>query len=103
MATILERIQTAWATGAPLALDRVVEQLASEGHSQTTLEAALETLLQQVRAAGGDENAEEIINRVWDRLTGWCHASGQIRLASPKEIATDVDINKSFDVEGVSR
>jgi hypothetical protein len=78
MANVMERVQAAWATGDPLALHREVERLAAEGHSRKALEEALETLLRQLRDAGADDDTEEIINGVWDRLTGWCHASRQI-------------------------
>jgi hypothetical protein len=78
MATLLERVQAAWATGDPLALHREVEDLAEEGHSRQALEDALEALLLAVRAAQVGDDKEEIINGVWDRLTGWCHASRHI-------------------------
>ena len=78
MANVVERVQAAWASGDPLALHREVERLAAEGHSRKALEEALETLLRQLREAGADDDAEEIINGVWDRLTGWCDVSRQI-------------------------
>ncbi|MFO0967454.1 MAG: hypothetical protein U0793_17995 [Gemmataceae bacterium] len=78
MATPFQRVQDAWATGDPLALHHEVEQLAAEGHPRQTLEDALEALLLAVRAAGASDDTEEIINGVWDRLTGWCHADRQI-------------------------
>ncbi len=78
MATMQERIQAAWDTGDPLALHREVECLAAEGHSQQALEDALEALLVAVRTAGASDAAEETVNGVWDRLTGWCHATKRI-------------------------
>ena len=78
MASLLERMQLAWRTGDPLAVHREVERLAAEGHTKEHLEASLELLLLEVRASGASDDAEEIINSVWDRLTGWCHASRQI-------------------------
>lgn len=78
MATPEQRVQVAWATGDPLALHREVEQLAAEGHPRQALEEALEALLRDVRTAGADDDTEEIINGVWDRLTGWCHAGRHI-------------------------
>jgi hypothetical protein len=78
MADITERIQAAWASGDPMELHRQVERLASEGHSRQALEDALEALLRQVRDAGADDDTEEIINGVWDRLTGWCHPRQRI-------------------------
>ena len=89
MATLGERVQAAWATGDPLALHREVEQLAAEGHSRPALEDALEALLLTVRGAG--DATEEIINGVWDRLTGWCHADRHIRTLSSKENGAAVD------------
>jgi hypothetical protein len=91
MATLRERVQAAWATGDPLELHREVEQLAVEGHSQQALEDALEALLLAVRAAGAGDDTEEIINGVWDRLTGWCHADRHIKIRSSKEKAPDAD------------
>src|SRR5436190_16412464 len=85
MTTPLVRIQAAWSTGDPLALHQEVERLAAEGQPRQTLEDALETLLRAVRAAGADDHTEEIINGVWDRLTGWCHAGQHIRAQSPME------------------
>jgi hypothetical protein len=79
MASLRERIQAAWASGDPLALHREVEQLAAEGHSQQALEEALEALLLAVREAGGGDDKEEIVNGVWDRLTGWCHPAQHIK------------------------
>jgi hypothetical protein len=81
MTMTMERVQSAWESGDPRALSRVLEQLAAEGESRQTLELALETLLRQLREAGVDDETEELVNGVWDRLTGWCHASRQI--ASP--------------------
>jgi hypothetical protein len=85
MATIGERVQAAWATGDPLALHREVERLAAEGHPQQALEDALEALLLAVREAGAGEDAEEIINGVWDRLTGWCHPARHIQTQAREE------------------
>jgi hypothetical protein len=78
MANIVERLQTAWASGDPLALHREVEQMAGEGHSRQALEDALVALLLRLRNAGADDDTEEIVNGVLDRLMGWCHASRQI-------------------------
>jgi hypothetical protein len=78
MMALQERIQAAWDTNDPMALHREVERLAAEGHSQQALEDALEVLLLAVRTAGANNTTEEIINGVWDRLTGWCHADRHI-------------------------
>ncbi|GEM_PF-1736245 len=104
MATPLERVQAAWATGDPLVLHREVEQLAAEGQPRQALEDALEALLLVVRTAGADDDTEEIINGVWDRLTGWCHADRHIRAVSPKEKASGVDsrINDPRTLDPVS-
>ncbi len=91
MTTLRERIQAAWDTGDPLALHREVEQLAAEGLSRQALEDALEALLLGVRTAGAGDTAEEIINGVWDRLTGWCHASRHIGTLARKEQGAGVD------------
>lgn len=96
MATPLERVQAAWATGDRMALHREVEQLAAEGHSQQVLEEALESLLLQVRAAGADDDTEEIINGVWDRLTGWCRESQQIKTLVKTNQALRTDANEEL-------
>jgi hypothetical protein len=85
MATIQERIQAAWDTGDPMALHREVEHLAGEGHSLQSLEDALGALLLAVRKAGGNDATEEIINGVWDRLTGWCHPNQHVGAPSRRE------------------
>jgi len=90
MATATERVQSAWASGDPLALDREVEKLAAEGQSREALEEALEALLRQLRAAGVDDETEEIINGVWDRLTGWCHAGRQIATGPKNESSSPI-------------
>jgi hypothetical protein len=91
MATALNRVQTAWATGDPLALHREVERLAAEGHSRQSLEDALEALLLAVRATGAGDDTEEIINGVWDRLTGWCHVDQHIGTLPGKDQQASVD------------
>jgi hypothetical protein len=91
MATLGERVQAAWATGDPLALHREVEQLAAEGHSQEALEDVLEALLLAVREAGGSDDREEIVNGVWDRLTGWCHPARHIETPARKENGAGAD------------
>jgi hypothetical protein len=91
MATPLERVQAAWATGDPLALHRETEKLAAEGQPRQALEDALEALLDKVRTAGADDDTEEIINGVWDRLTGWCHPGRHIRTGSSMDKGRGVD------------
>ena len=92
MATLRERVQAAWATGNPLALHREVEQLAAAGYSQQALEDALEALLLAVRQAQAGDEAEEVINGVWDRLTGWCHPARHIEAATSKENGSAADL-----------
>lgn len=91
MATPEQRVRAAWATGDPLALHREVESLAAEGHSRQALEEALEALLRDVRVAGADDDTEEVINGVWDRLTGWCHAGRHIQALSNPNKPSAID------------
>jgi hypothetical protein len=91
MATLGERVQAAWASGDPLALHREVERLAAEGQSQKALEDALEALLLAAREAGADDDAEEVVNGVWDRLTGWCHPARQIKTQVSLENGASAD------------
>src|SRR5437660_9566354 len=91
MATLRERVQAAWATGDPLALHREVERLAAEGYSQQALEDALEALLLAVREAGAGDDAEEIVNGVWDRLTGWCHPARHIEPRASEDDGAGAD------------
>ncbi len=88
MAFAVERVKLAWASGEAMALHREVEQLAADGHSRQELEGALEELLRELRSAGVDEDSEEIVNGVWDRLTGWCHSSQHITTAAPSDSTT---------------
>ena len=73
-----------------MALHREVEKLAVEGHTRESLEDAVEALLLAVRTAGCGDDTEEIINGVWDRLTGWCHAGRHIETLSSKEKGSGV-------------
>ena len=74
MPALLERMKTAWdSTDRDGELNRVVEAMAAEGVTQQAIESALKALLLEVRAAGADDDTEEIINTVGDRLHGWCH------------------------------
>jgi hypothetical protein len=59
-------------------LNRVVEEMAAEGVTRDVLDNALASLLNEVRASGADDETEEIINGVGDRLHGWCHPTRQI-------------------------
>ena len=93
MASLIEHVQAAWRTGDPLAIHREVEQLAAQGHTKERLQAALESLLLEARASGASDETQEIINSVWDRLTGWCHASRHIE-TKRVELPTEAEIAK---------
>src|SRR5262245_22325988 len=79
MATPTERVRAAWTKSDSSALNREVDKLAGEGYSRQVLENALEVLLREVRTSGVDDETEEQINGVWDRLTGWCHTDRLIK------------------------
>jgi hypothetical protein len=80
MATPFDRVKAAWESAdRNAALNRVVETMAAEGVALDALDDALGRLLDDVRAAGADDDTEEIINNVGDRLHGWCHVSGHIK------------------------
>ncbi|VTR90898.1 unnamed protein product [Gemmata massiliana] len=79
MATPFERVKAAWGlSNRESELNRVVEAMASEGVTRDELDNALGQLLDEVRDAGADDETEEIINNVGDRLHGWCHESRRI-------------------------
>jgi hypothetical protein len=75
--------QAAWETGVPFALDRVAEQLARAGSSKSVLYDSLERLLFKARDEGADDDSEERILGVMDRLTGWCDPDSRIVTTSP--------------------
>lgn len=80
MATPFQRMKSAWDSADRQAeLNRVVESMAAEGVTLEVLDEVLTVLLMEVRAAGADDDTEEIINCVSDRLHGWCHESGHIK------------------------
>ena len=81
MTVIDTRIRDAWNTGDPMTRHRAAERLAGEGHEESAILDALNTLLLEVRAAGADDDTEEPIMNVMDRLAGWCHVSSHIRTA----------------------
>ena len=94
MATPFDRVKTAW--GSPDrkgALNRVVEAMATEGITRDQLDDALGLLLDEIRAAGADDETEEIINNVGDRLHGWCHQNYHIA-ARESVLPTDEEIAK---------
>lgn len=93
-----ERIRNAWRSGSPRALDRAAEELAAEGYEETAIYDALERLLLDERAGGADDDTEDRITNVMDRLTGWCHESNHIKTErGPELLGADADRN------GVSR
>jgi len=80
MTTPFVRAKAAWdSTDRAGELNRVVEVMVAEGVSRADLEDALGQLLDEVRAADADDDTEEIINCVGDRLHGWCHSDYHIR------------------------
>ena len=79
MGTPKERVEAAWETADRTALDREVERLAAEGCSQPVLEDALEGLLLKLRAVGADDETQERVMGVWDRVTGWCNPDWHIK------------------------
>ena len=78
--TPYERVKAAWDSPDRVAgLNRVVEAMAAEGVARDELDDALTKLLLGIRATGADDDTEEIINNVGDRVHGWCHPSGHIQ------------------------
>jgi hypothetical protein len=86
MTGIHAQFRQAWDNGIPFALDRTAERLASEGSSQTDLLDALERLLLEVRDAGANDEEEDKITGVMDRLTGWSHQSSRILTRTESEV-----------------
>ena len=90
MATPYERVKSAWESeDRRAALHRVVEEMAAEGVTRDALDDALGQLLDEIRAAGADDDTEEIIMGVGDRLHGWCHESGHIKTQSPSALTAN--------------
>ena len=81
--TVADRVRAAWESATPQALDRAAESLARDGVPEAIILAAVDSLLADVRAAGADEETEEAIHGVMDRLSGWCHPSGHIHPTHP--------------------
>jgi hypothetical protein len=79
MTPLDERINAAWRSGGPQELHRAAEQLAAQGHEESAIYDALERLLLEVRAAGADDETEDRITDVMERLTDWCHESNRIK------------------------
>jgi len=88
MPTALESIRQAWRSGdRDIALPTAVERLAADGVSRATLDEFLGALLDEVRASGGDEAAEEVIAGIGNRLHGWCLPSNAIPTADARRPA----------------
>lgn len=78
-----ERMKSAWDSASrTLALNSAIEVMAAEGVHLEALNDALLRLLLEIRASGADDETEEIVNEVADRLHGWCHVSGRIETHS---------------------
>ncbi|MDB5309350.1 MAG: hypothetical protein JWO38_3552 [Gemmataceae bacterium] len=94
MPTPFERVKAAWdSVDRRAELNRVVEMMAAEGVTLDALDAALDQLLMEVRAAGADDDTEEIIMGVGDRLHGWSHVSRHIK-TQPAKLPTEEEIAK---------
>jgi len=94
MTTPFERVKAAWSSPDRVGrLNGVVEMMALEGVGRDELDNALGLLLDEVRAAGADDETEEIINNVGDRLHGWCHSSRQIKTTTAT-LPTDEEVAK---------
>ena len=78
------RIKSVWNPADPMALHHEVERLALDGVTQDELESALIQLLLEIRSAGADDETEEIINGVADRLSGWCIPAHHIKTSDLK-------------------
>jgi hypothetical protein len=87
-----------------VALPRVTEELAAEGVSRAELESALGDILDAARAEGVDEDSEEIILALGDRLhgLGWCSPDREIHShESPVSAAPGLSLLKEH-VAGTS-
>jgi len=83
MATPYDRVNAAWESAdRRAALHRVVETMAVEGVTLGELDTALDRLLMDVRASGADDDTEEIIMGVGDRLHDWCVPDRRIETRS---------------------
>lgn len=90
MATPFERVKAAWESpNREGELNRVVETMAAEGVTRDELDSALGLLLDAVRTEGADDETEEVINNVGDRLHGWCHESRHINPRSTIDPTTN--------------
>jgi hypothetical protein len=93
--TPYERLKVAWvAPDRRRAMNRTVEDMAAEGVSLADLDAALERMLLEVRAEGADEETEEEIMGIGDRLHGWVIESSRIHCkpaATPAAVPHRVD------------
>ena len=80
MKSIYEILREAWNAGNPEALNEFAEQWALAGHLKTPLYDALERLAVEVRGTtDADDEVDEPLIGLMDRLTGWSHESNFIR------------------------
>lgn len=80
MVTPFERMKAAWGSSDREGeLNRAVESMAAEGVTRDALDDALGRLLAEAREADADDETEEIINCVGDRLHGWGNPAYHIR------------------------
>jgi len=92
VATPYERLRAAWdGPQRAEATHHAAEALAAEGVSRDSIEHALSQLLDEIRADGADDDTEEIINTVGDRIAGWCHADHRIHFREPSAAATSAN------------
>jgi hypothetical protein len=98
MPTIYDQLVTAWESDDPLALDHAAERLAAAGVTESSILEGLIQLLLATRANGADDETEERIHEVMDRLTGWCLASNRIRARRP---TAPVDDRANIPVDSV--
>jgi len=91
MATPYERIRAAWqGPEHPWGIHRAAEAMAAEGVRRDDLDDALIQLLDEVRPEGADDDTQEIINSVSERVHGWCHRDYHIHFPEPGTTPTPV-------------
>ena len=78
-----QQFRKAWDSGQLFAVDRVAEKLSKSGYAKSNLYDALEKLLLEIRKVGADDETEEKILGVMDRLTGWCDPNSQLVTREP--------------------
>ncbi len=92
MPTPYERVRAAWqGPEHPWGIHRAVEQMAAEGVTRDELDLVLGQLLDVVRAEGADDDTQEIINSVSERMHGWCHRDFHIHFPEPGTLTPPVN------------